>query len=158
MNSRFFHFLSENNVPSKSEIAFLPNDQTSEHIYTLQILTDKRESIHLSCFVDIQFGMKTFFSNELEKHMSSNQCIEITVKIGNKHRHVFSQGCGVKQGNNLNSSLFIPIQYTWIDINTRTTAPGLTLNDTEIKWLLYADDLVLLSPTKERLQQQLDHL
>ena len=37
-------------------------------------------------------------------------------------------------------------------------APGLTLLETEVKRLLFADDLVLLSPTKEGLQQHLDHL
>lgn len=40
----------------------------------------------------------------------------------------------------------------------KSTAPGLTLHDSEIKFLLYADDLVLLSPTKQGLQQNLDLL
>ena len=39
-----------------------------------------------------------------------------------------------------------------------SAAPGLTLLDKEIQFLLYADDLVLLSPTKEGLQQNLDLL
>ena len=33
--------------------------------------------------------------------------------------------------------------------------PGLTLSDTNIKCLLFADDLILLAPSKEALQQQL---
>ena len=37
-------------------------------------------------------------------------------------------------------------------------APGLNLNGTEVKGLLYADDLVLMSPTKEGLQQHLNLL
>ncbi len=37
----------------------------------------------------------------------------------------------------------------------RSAAPGLTLHDTEVKFLLYADDLVLLSPTEQGLQQSL---
>ncbi len=40
----------------------------------------------------------------------------------------------------------------------RSAAPGLTLHDSEIKCLLYADDLVLLSPTQHGLQQNLDLL
>ena len=35
-------------------------------------------------------------------------------------------------------------------------APGLSLLDREVKSLFYADDLVLLSPTEQGLQQQLD--
>lgn len=37
----------------------------------------------------------------------------------------------------------------------QSAAPGLTLLDTKVKCLLFADDLVLLSPTKEGLQQHL---
>ena len=37
----------------------------------------------------------------------------------------------------------------------QSAAPGLTLDDKEIKFLLYADDLVLLSPTEHGLQQTL---
>ena len=35
-------------------------------------------------------------------------------------------------------------------------APGLSLLDREVKSLFYADDLVLLSPSEQALQQQLD--
>ncbi|KAK3510265.1 hypothetical protein QTP70_032584 [Hemibagrus guttatus] len=38
------------------------------------------------------------------------------------------------------------------------TAPGLTLHHSEVKFLLYADDLVLLSPSVQGLQQNLDLL
>ena len=70
----------------------------------------------------------------------------------------FTQGRGVKQACSLSPTLFN------IDINElallleQSPAPGLTLPDTEIKCLFYADDLVILSPTKEGLQQNLDLL
>ena len=37
-------------------------------------------------------------------------------------------------------------------------APGLTLHNTGVKFLLYADDLVLLSPTEQGRQKHLDLL
>ena len=40
----------------------------------------------------------------------------------------------------------------------QSAAPGLTLLESEVKRLLFADDLVLLSPTKQGLQQHLDLL
>ena len=40
----------------------------------------------------------------------------------------------------------------------QSAAPGLTLIESEVKYLLFADDLVLLSPTKDGLQQYLDVL
>lgn len=36
--------------------------------------------------------------------------------------------------------------------------PGLTLSDTQVKCLLFADDPILLALSKEALQKQLDHL
>lgn len=40
MNSRLLHVFSEHNVLSRSQIGFLPNYRTSDHIYTLHILID----------------------------------------------------------------------------------------------------------------------
>ena len=40
----------------------------------------------------------------------------------------------------------------------KSPAPALTLLEAEVKSLLYANDLVLLTPTKASLQQHLDHL
>ena len=40
----------------------------------------------------------------------------------------------------------------------KSAAPGLTLLESEVKCLLFADDLVRLSPTKDGLQQHLDLL
>ena len=40
----------------------------------------------------------------------------------------------------------------------QSAAPGLTRLESEVKCLLFADDLVLLSPPKEGLQQHLDLL
>ena len=40
----------------------------------------------------------------------------------------------------------------------KSAAPGLTLVESEVKCLLFDDDLVLLSPTKEGLQQHVDLL
>ena len=64
--------------------------------------------------------------------------------------------CAVKIG--LSPTLF----NTYIKELERTleqpAAPGLTLLESEVKCLLFADDLVLLAPTKEGLQQHLNLL
>ena len=44
------------------------------------------------------------------------------------------------------------------DMLDHSAAPGFTLFNTEVKYLLYADDLVILLPTKEGLQQNLNIL
>ena len=82
---------------------------------------------------------------------TNNKC---AVKIGEKG----SQGCVVRQGCNLSPILFnLYINELACQLD-ESTAPGLNLNGTEVKGLLYAYDLVLLSPTKEGLQQHLNPL
>ena len=41
INLRLIDFLMKNNVLSKSQIGFIPNHRTSDHIYTLHTLVDK---------------------------------------------------------------------------------------------------------------------
>ena len=65
---------------------------------------------------------------------------------------------GVKQYCSISPTLFNIYINELANTLEESAAPGLTLYNTEIKCLLYADDLVMLSPIKEGLQQHLDHL
>lgn len=78
-----------------------------------------------------------------------------SIKIGDKQTTFFSQTRGMRQGRNLSLTLFNLYIKELADQLDQTTAPGLRLNDKAIRGLLYGDDLVLLSPTKEGLQQHL---
>ena len=84
---------------------------------------------------------------------TNNKC---AVKKGKKHTDFFQQSRGVRQGCSSSPTLFNINQLA--RTLEQSAAPGITLVDTEIKCLLFADDLVLLSPTKEGLQQHLDLL
>ncbi len=80
------------------------------------------------------------------------------IKINTKRTRYLSQERGVRQGCCLSPTLFnIYINELALSLE-RSAAPGLTLHDSQIRCLLYADDLVLLSPTKHGLQQNLDLL
>ncbi len=154
----------------------MPNCRTTDHIFTLQTLIDQELNIKkrkvYACFVDFQkafdsiwheglffrllesgIGGKTY---DLIKNMYTKS--ECAIKIGNKQTAFFSQGRGVRQGCNLSPILFNLYINELANQLESSTAPGLTLNNTEIRGLLYADDLVLLSPTKEGLQQHLNLL
>ncbi|CDQ65370.1 unnamed protein product [Oncorhynchus mykiss] len=89
------------------------------------------------------------------KSMYTKKC---AVKIGKKHTHFFPHGCGVRQGCSLSPTLFNIYINKLARALERSAATGLTLLESEVKCLLFADDLVLLSPTKEGLQQHLDLL
>jgi len=77
------------------------------------------------------------------KSMYTNKC---AVKIGKKHTHIFPHG--VRQGCSLSSTLFNIYVNDLARALEQSAAPGLTLLESEVKCLLFADDLVLLSPTK----------
>ena len=81
-----------------------------------------------------------------------NQC---AVKINKQRTEYFNPGRGVKQGCCLSPTLFNLYINELADQLDRSAAPGFTLFDSEIRYLLYADDLILLSPTSDGLQHNL---
>lgn len=176
INHRLLQLLTENNVLSKSQIGFLPNYRTTDHIFTLSTLIDtqinKNKSKLFSCFVDFKkafdsiwhegllykllesgIGGKTY--DIINSMYTNNKC---AVKIGKKHTDFFPQSRGVRQGCSLSPTLFNIYINELARALEQSAAPGISLADTEVKCLLFADDLVLLSPTKEGLQQHLDLL
>ncbi len=58
INTRLVHFLTDHNVLSKSQIGFLPNYRTTDHIFTLHTLIDKyinqNKTQIFDCYVDFQ--------------------------------------------------------------------------------------------------------
>ncbi len=153
-----------------------PKYRTSDHIYTLHTLIDKQINQRKAKFLMLYWLQKSFwlhlawrsFSSinpvraseektyDIIKSMYKNN--KFAVKIGNKHTEFLPQCRGVRQGCSLSPALFNIYINELARALDQSAAPGLTLLDTEVKCLLFADDLVLLSPTKEGLQQHLDLL
>ena len=177
LNSRLITYLTEHNILSRSQIGFLPKHQTSDHIYTLHTLIQhhvhrKHKGKVFACFVDLKKAFDTIWHNGLflqllqygiggkiydliKSKYSDNQCC---VKIGNNRTEFFKQGKGVHQGCNLSPTLFNIYINKLATLLEQSPSPGLDLQGTEIKFLMYADDLVLLSPTEHGLQQNLSLL
>ena len=70
----------------------------------------------------------------------------------------FTQGRGVRQGCNLSPGLFNIYINELATTLEKSSVPGVSLHNKEVKCLLFADDLVPLSPTAQGLQQSLDLL
>lgn len=176
LNSRLQNFLSEHDVLSKSQIGFTPQHRTTDHIYTLHTLIQKHvhqnKNTVFSCFVDFKKAFDSIwhhglFLKLLQKGIGGkiydiiktmytiNKC---AVKIGNMETDFFPQSRGVKQGCSLSPTLFNIYIDDLAKSLEESDIPGLTLSDTQVKCLLFADDLILLAPSKEALRQQLDHL
>ena len=71
-----------------------------------------------------------------------------------KRTDFFTQGRGVRQGCSLRPTLFNIYINELVVLLEQSAAPGLTLNNTEVTFLLCADELVLLSPTAQGLQHR----
>ena len=174
LNQRIINFLIEHNALSRSQIGFLPKCRTSDHIFTLHTLIDKyvhqNKTKIFACFIDFQKAFDSIWHNGLffklletgiggktfkiiKTMYSNNKC---AIRIGNKHTEFFSQERGVRQGCPLSPTLFNIYINELANTIQHSAGPGLALQDTEVKCLLYADDLVLLSPSKEGLQHHMD--
>nr|WPH61295.1 reverse transcriptase [Somniosus microcephalus] len=177
LNSRLLDFLNKHNILRKNQIGFLPKHRTADHIYTLHTLIEKH--IHqtkngkiFACFIDfkkafdsiwheglyyklLQCGIGGKVYDLIKSMYLKNKC---GVKIGDKRTDFFTQRRGVRQGCNLSPTLFNIYINELADMLEQSESPGLRLLDGEVKSLFYADDLVLLSPTEQGLQQQLDLL
>ena len=84
---------------------------------------------------------------------TDNTC---SIKIGKKITEFFNQGQGLRQGCHLSPVLFNFYINEFATILEKSS--GVSLHNSEVKCLLLADDLCLLSPTVHGLQQSLDLL
>ncbi len=165
MNNRIVTFLTK---------GFLPKQRTSDHIYSLHTLINKnlkgKQRKIFTCFVDLKkafdsvwhdgllykllqigIGGKTF--DVIQSMYRNSRC---AVKIGHLRTAFFQQGRGVRQRCSLSPTLFnIYINELAEALDRSGNIPGITLHDSEVKCLLYVDDLVLMSPTAEGLQHSL---
>ena len=177
LNKRILNFLTQHNVLSRSQAGFMPNHRTTDHIYTLHSLI--KNHVHhtkhgkiFACFVDFKkafdsvwhpglflkllesgIGGKTY--DVIKSSYTENSC---SVKVNGKRTEHFRQARGVRQGCSLSPTLFNIYINGLAAALESSPAPGLTLHDTEVKFLLYADDLLLLSPTEKGLQDSLEVL
>ncbi len=117
LNNRIVNFLNEHNVLSPSQIGFLPNYRTTDHIYTLHTLINKhvkqtKNGKIFACFIDFKKAFDSIWHDGLYyKLLQSgvggkvmillNQCIQTTnvqSELGNKHTDFFTQKRGVAAG------------------------------------------------------------
>lgn len=175
LNERLTSYLIKHNIISPSQIGFQKDKRTSDHIYTLQTVIKKYTKIYkkkiYACFIDFKkafdtiwhlgllYKLKTInvgnnFYNIIKCMYTNN---EVCVKFHDEITDFFTSTVGVKQGDNLSSTLF-NIYINDLPTCLKNNCDPVKIGNMDISCLMYADDLILLSETPLGLQNQLNIL
>ena len=69
LNQRLFEYILSLNILHKSQIGFLPNNRTADHVFTLRTLIDKYVHNHnekiYACFVDFKKAFDSLWHDRL---------------------------------------------------------------------------------------------
>ena len=177
LNSRLLKWCTEQKIFSATQLGFIKGNRTSDAQIILHNLIDKychkKKKYIFSCFVDFEkafdrvsrpllfsklksYGLTGHFFNTICSMYCGNTS---RVKLCNQMTTPFKVDIGVRQGCVLSPTLFnifIADLCVTLDNNPEN---GLNLDDkSTISNITWADDIVLLSDTKEGLQKQLDQL
>ena len=175
MNSRLMDTCEERELIDDNQIGFRKGFRTADHVFTLKTLIDqsfKRKNKLYSCFVDFKKAYDTVWRNGLmykmlEKGLNS-KFVRLIQNIYSKTKpcvqlesglsHSFDSSVGLKQGCNLSPTLFNIFVNDLIHYVNQSNSDAPYLGNVKVSCLLYADDLVLISKSKEGLQNSLNAL
>ena len=173
LNTRLNLFY-ENKFASQ-QFGFRANHRTTDSIFIMKTLIskylNKKKQKIFACFVDLRKAFDSLEYNGLfYKLIKGNigskfyniisdmySCNQSAVKIDNEYSKFFELVRGVKQGDSLKPTLFNCFIYDIHDIFDNSCDP-VTLVDSKIPSLSFADDLVLLSSSHSGLQNALNKL
>ena len=161
---------------SAVQFGFRPNHRTADSVFIVKTLITKYLSLLkkpiYACFVDLRKAFDSIWRKALFfKLMSAGvgrKMVNIiksmyldtksSLKIDGYYSEYFNINRGVRQGDSLSPTLFNIFINDLSEIFLHDTSFPLTLDTTKIGSLLFADDLVILSESKEGLQSSLDKL
>lgn len=176
LNERLTDFIFQHDLISENQFGFKKKSRTSDNIFILKTLIDKHIGMGqklYACFIDLRKAFdnvnhfllmiklrKTKVGSmmyDVIKDMYLNQDDNVQVKIGNFLSNKFSSSKGVRQGDTLSPLLFnFYINEIFNYISASDDSP--VIGSKTIDALLYADDLVLFSTSKNDLQKKIQNL
>jgi hypothetical protein len=174
LNNRLQDFLETHNLIKNTQIGFKKKARTQDHMFVFRTIIDKykmlRKDLYI-CFVDFSKAYDNVWRNALLYKMLLHniggnfyRCVK---KMYEKTLCVVKEGCyysdavetvlGVRQGDPLSPALFNIFTNDIPDLFDESCKP-VTLYETKLQCLQYADDIVLFSESKEGLQKCLTNL
>ena len=172
LNRRLTEWLEDNECLCEEQNGFRKGRSCEEHIHSLyQTLNDRKISRKqtFACFIDMKkafdtvnrsllwyklrkLGIRCKFLNAVQSLYANVEC---TVRVNNDLTPWFDVSSGVRQGCILSPTLFsIYINDLAERINSLNN--GVSIDECMISILLYADDIVLLAPDEQCLQNMLN--
>ena len=178
MNIRLTKFAEGHKLLDKKQIGFVKKCRTTDHLLTLKVLSKKyvsnvTDGKLYTCFVDFKKAFDTVWHNGLfhkleQMNINGNFLLTLenmykntkcAVKLNNKLTQFFPCMKGVRQGDPLSPMLFnLYINDIFKELNEGGCDPVYLTEGQPINGLAYADDLVLVSATKEGLQKAINIL
>ena len=172
---RLESYVSDNGILSPFQIAFWKGFRTSDHVFLLKTLVNKitkqRGGKVFAAFIDFKKAYDTVNRGKMlqrlkqvgasSKYLKAIDAIYQTTTYMIKTKHCImdpiSSNLGLKQGCPLSPLLF-NLYIDDLAQHLSDSQDDITLRGSKVSHFLYADDLVLLSRTKEGLQRKLDEL
>ena len=174
--NRLEPFVTDNNILSMFQIGFRKLFRTADHIYVLKTIINmklaKGEKLY-AAFIDFRKAYDTVNRDKLMQCLydigvgnkfAANikaiyQSVQYAIKVKGKVMNPITSNLGLKQGCPLSPLLFnIYINSIGEYLNRNTKEPNINLQGVEVSHFLYADDLVIISPTIKGLQEKLTNL
>ena len=177
MNNRIQSECSVRNLINKNQIGFKKNHRTSDNLLTLKSIVKKYVTIGknklYTCFIDFKKAFDSVWHEglfyKLEKNGFSGRLLDLirdiykktkcAVKIKDCITDYFDYTRGVRQGCPLSPILFNLYVNDIFKILNEQNETEIFLKEGEpINALMYADDLILISESKDGLQKQLNKI
>jgi len=172
LNKRIVAYCEELNIFAEEQNGFRRDRSCTDHIFSFTSIVQNRLSENLptfTCFIDMQKAFDwvdrdllfyKLLQNNIDgriynavKALYSNPVAQI--KLNKAYTEWFETNSGVKQGDCLSPTLFgIYINDLVSELNSHDL--GVKLRDVKVSILLFADDIVLIAESAEKLQLMLN--
>ena len=170
LNNRVQVHCNQQTIINKNQIGFIKNHRTSDHLLTLKAVVKKYVTIGknklFACFIDFKKAFDSvshkgifecmekigFSGKELELMKDIYKKTKCAVKVNDKTTEFFNYTKGVRQGCPLSPILFNIYVNEIFNLVNENNDSNIYLDNTKVNALMYADDLILLSETREGLQ------
>ena len=174
LNSRLTSYLEDNNILVDEQNGFRCSRSCEDHVFVLSSVIDSRKregKSTFTAFIDMSKAFDCINCNMLYFKLLKNKIngnfyraitalykeTESCVQINNFTTTWFGTLQGVRQGDNLSPTLF-NIYLNDLAKELKDLQLGVSLGNTHICILLYADDIVLISEDEQKLQKMLNHV